>query len=110
MAQGMIDGKEEEQIGLRDLFLAASFPVRVIVVKTMGHCGNSFFDPLQKRDRTEDLPDGCGMDPDRFFEGEGWQKSHPLNQFPSKPPVDKSPEQEIRRSENKEKCEKDVVE
>jgi len=69
-----------------------------------------FFDPLDERDGTEDLTHGCGMDPNGFFEGESWQKSHPLNQAPSKSLVDQSPEQEIRRSENKEKCEKDVVE
>ena len=50
------------------------------------------------------------MDPNGFFEGKGWEESHPLNQFLPKLIVDNASEQEIRRNENKEKCEKDVVE
>ena len=105
----MIDGEEENEIRFWDHLGP--------LISRPGHRGEddgtlrklSLYS-LQKRDGTEDLPHRCGMDPDRFFEGESWQKSNPLNQAPSKPSVDKSPEQEIRRSENKEKCEKDVVE
>jgi hypothetical protein len=50
------------------------------------------------------------MNPNWFFKGESWQKSHPLNHLSPKPPVDKGSEQEVRRSENKQKCENDVVE
>jgi hypothetical protein len=68
------------------------------------------FDPLDERDGADYFSDGCSVDPNGFFEGESWQKSHPLNQLPSETRVDNASEQEIRRSENKEKREKDVVE
>jgi len=70
----------------------------------------NFFDPLDERDGAEYFSNGRSVDPNGLFEGKGWETSHPLNQFLSKSLVDKSPEQKIRRSENKEKCEKDVVE
>ena len=95
--QGMIDGEEENEIRFWDRLRP--------LISCPGHRGEDdgtfwklLFYPFQKRDGTEDLSHGCGMDPDRFFEGESWQKSHPLNQAPSKPSVDKSPEQEIRRN------------
>ncbi len=69
-----------------------------------------FFDPLDERDGADYFSDTGGMDPNGPFEGKAWEASHPLNQFLSKLFVDKSSEQKIRRSENKEKCEKDVVE
>jgi len=50
------------------------------------------------------------MDPNGLFEGKGWEESHPLNYFLSKSSVGESSKQEVRRSKNKEKCEKDVVE
>ena len=50
------------------------------------------------------------MDPNWPFEGEVWKESHSLDQLSSKLPVDKSFKQKIRYRENKEKCEKDVVE
>ncbi len=104
----MIDGEEENEICLLDRFGP--------LISCPGHRSEDdvtlwklFFNYLQKRDGTEDLTHGCGMDPNRFFEGESWQKSNPLNQAPSKPSVDKSPEQEIRRSENKENSNKGIV-
>ena len=68
-----------------------------------------FFDSLDERDGADYFSDTGSMDPNGFFEGKGWEESHPLNQFLLKSLVDKSPEQKIRRSENEGKCEKDVV-
>ena len=94
----MVHGEEQDGIGLGDVNFGS-------LISCPGHRGEDDWTlrklslySLQKRDGTEDLPHGCGMDPDRFFEGESWQKSNPLNQAPSKPSVDKSPEQEIRRN------------
>ena len=90
--------------------LAVSFPVRVIVVKTISHWGNSFLILFKRGIEQNTSPTDAAWTHIGLFEGESWEKSHPLNQLPSKTPVDKSPEHEVRRSENKEKREKDVVE
>ena len=69
-----------------------------------------FFDPLDERDGAEYFSNGRSVDPNGLVEGKGWEASHPLNEFLSKSLVDKGPEQKIRRSGDKEKCENDVVE
>ena len=105
----MVHGEEQDGIGLGDVNFGSLISCPGHRSEDDGTLRKLSLYSLQKRDGTEDLPHRCCMDPDRFFEGESWQKSHPLNQLPSKLPVDKSPEHEVRRSENKENSNKGIV-
>ena len=91
------------------IVFARSFPVRVIVVRTMGHSGNSSFILFKRGMEQNTSPTDAAWNQIVFFGGESWQKSHPLNQLPSKPLLEKAPEEEIGSSENKENSNKGIV-
>jgi hypothetical protein len=64
----MIDGEEENEIRFRDRLRP--------LISCPGHRGEDdgtfwklLLYPFQKRDGTEYLSNGCGMEPDRFFLG-----------------------------------------
>jgi hypothetical protein len=67
------------------------------------------FDLLQKGDRTEYLPNRCGVNPNRPFEGWTLEKSHSLRQGFSKSLLNEAPQKKVGRKREDEKCEKNVV-
>ena len=72
--------------------------------------GKFSFDSLQKGSRTKDLPNGCGVDPDRAFETQPLEETHSLEQCLSEPFLKEASDQEIRGREDEKKGEEAVVE
>jgi hypothetical protein len=67
--------------------------------------GEFLFDLLQKRDGTEYLPNRCGMNPYRPFEGWTSEKSYSLGQGFSKSLLNEAPQKKVGTCENEKKRE-----
>jgi len=102
-SHGMIDGEEENVVCFRD----RPGPL----ISCPGHRSKDdmtfwklFFNDLQKRYRTKDLSDGCGMDPNGPLEEKAWDKTHSLDQFLSKPALKDSSNEKIGSQDRQDEC------
>jgi hypothetical protein len=104
----MINGKEENEVRFRDrLGLVISCPSHR--AEDNGTFWKVLSYPFQKRDGTEDLSNGCGMDPNWLYKGEAREEPYSLDAFLSKSFLEKAPEEKVGGREDEKATEENIV-